>query len=139
MRAQVVLLQEGKLLLARHEKPSKTYWVLPGGAIEENESPEEAAVREVKEETGLDIRLSRLLFVEEPCQLDDVHFTQPRYTYFGEIIDGSLESRPDVGGHPVKGRLTGCEWVAPDDVRLDAATRATIDVVLLKLSVDEVD
>lgn len=44
-----------KLLLVFHKKFHK--WVQPGGHIEENETPEEAALREVYEETGLKIKL----------------------------------------------------------------------------------
>ena len=44
-----------KILLIKHKKFNK--WVQPGGHIEENETPEEAALREVYEETGIKIRL----------------------------------------------------------------------------------
>lgn len=44
-----------KILLVKHKKFNK--WVQPGGHIEEDETPEEAAVREVYEETGLKIKL----------------------------------------------------------------------------------
>ena len=44
-----------KILLVKHHIFDK--WVQPGGHIEENETPEEAAVREVYEETGLKISL----------------------------------------------------------------------------------
>lgn len=44
-----------KILLVKHKKFNK--WVQPGGHIEENETPEEAALREVYEETGLKIKL----------------------------------------------------------------------------------
>lgn len=44
-----------KILLVLHKKFKK--WVQPGGHIEENETPEEAAVREVYEETGMKVRL----------------------------------------------------------------------------------
>lgn len=44
-----------KFLLLLHKKMQK--WVQPGGHIEKDENPEEASIREVKEETGLDIRI----------------------------------------------------------------------------------
>lgn len=37
------------------------YWSLPGGKMEAGESIDQAAIREVKEETGLDIRLKRVV------------------------------------------------------------------------------
>ena len=53
--AFVVDIESKKLLLVHHKDLNK--WVQPGGHIEENETPEEAAIRETFEETGLDIEL----------------------------------------------------------------------------------
>jgi len=51
-----VVLRDGEMLLIKRAvKPHKGHWCPPGGVIDEGESPEEAAVREVKEETGLDV------------------------------------------------------------------------------------
>lgn len=47
------------LLIKRRTVPFKGYWALPGGRVEAGESVEEAVVREVKEETGLDIEIIR--------------------------------------------------------------------------------
>jgi len=47
------------LLVKRRTVPFKGYWALPGGRVEAGESVQEAIVREVKEETGLDIEIVR--------------------------------------------------------------------------------
>lgn len=47
--------EKGKFLLIRHKKLQK--WLPPGGHIETNERPDVAALREVKEETGIDVVL----------------------------------------------------------------------------------
>lgn len=52
--ATVYILHEGKVLLLYHKKLQK--WLPPGGHMEPNETPPEAARREVKEETGLEIQ-----------------------------------------------------------------------------------
>lgn len=52
-----------KILLVHHKKFNK--WVQPGGHIEDNETPEETAVREVYEETGVKIKLMGTRFPRE--------------------------------------------------------------------------
>lgn len=52
---------EGRVLLARHA--AGDVWVLPGGAIEPEESPADAAVREAYEETGILVELERIVGV----------------------------------------------------------------------------
>lgn len=57
---------EGKFLFIRHKKLQK--WLPPGGHIEKNEIPDIAALREVKEETGLDVELQGERFpIESDC------------------------------------------------------------------------
>jgi 8-oxo-dGTP pyrophosphatase MutT (NUDIX family) len=55
--ARVVLLDEaGRVLLVRFEYGGWSWWVAPGGGLEEGETHEGAARREVEEETGLNLR-----------------------------------------------------------------------------------
>ena len=51
----------GRVLLARHVEGNR--WLLPGGGVEPGETPADAAVREAWEETGLIVRLTRLVGV----------------------------------------------------------------------------
>lgn len=59
----VVPLDGGIVLVQRAIEPSLGLWVFPGGYVDRGESVEHAAVRETREESGLDVRLMRLLGV----------------------------------------------------------------------------
>lgn len=52
--ARGIIIKKEKILLIHRNKNNRDYYVLPGGGIEENETPEEAIIRELKEELGLD-------------------------------------------------------------------------------------
>lgn len=61
-----LLIEDEKLLMIKKSRgPYKGKYDLPGGKIEEGESPEKALVREFKEETGLDIEIGDFLAVSE--------------------------------------------------------------------------
>ena len=59
-----VIIKDGKILLIkRKNEPFKGRWALPGGFVEYGETVEEAVLREVKEETGLDAEIKKLVGV----------------------------------------------------------------------------
>jgi len=57
IRVSALLRWEGRMLLCRHEKPGKEYWLLPGGGVNGGESLAEALHRELLEEVGIDDEL----------------------------------------------------------------------------------
>src|SRR5215218_3374473 len=62
LAATIILPRGDRVLMGRRTiEPRRGYWTLPGGYVELGESAEEAAVREAKEEVGVDVRVDRLL------------------------------------------------------------------------------
>lgn len=61
-RAAIVLFNNGKVALIKRVRDDKTYYVFPGGGIEKNETPKDAAKREAREELGLEVEIGPCLF-----------------------------------------------------------------------------
>jgi 8-oxo-dGTP diphosphatase len=84
-RAAIVLLQDDKIALIERHRAGMHYFTFPGGHVETGETPEQAAVRETKEELGLDVSILRLL--AEVWWHD-----RPQYYYLVEVIGGNFGS-----------------------------------------------
>jgi ADP-ribose pyrophosphatase YjhB (NUDIX family) len=64
VRVTGIVIEDGRLLLLNQDTPNTgRSWSLPGGKLEEGETLAGALVREMKEETGLDVEPGRLLYV----------------------------------------------------------------------------
>lgn len=137
--ASVFIVHEGKVFLHLNKKLRK--WLQPGGHIELDEGPLEAAVREVKEETGLDIELIGGTQVPEladstedilpPKFLNRHPFNETHehidFTYFGRVIGGTLQ--------PEEGVET--QWLTKEELEkadIYPTTRAYALVALRELS-----
>ena len=122
VRAQVALFTGGDLLCVRHRKAGREYFVLPGGHLDSGETLWEAAVREVREETGLEVEAGRLWalseFHGERRQVVDC-------TFYATAWSGRprLGTDPEGTGHPAA--LVALEWLG-HEAFADAPFRPTL-------------
>jgi ADP-ribose pyrophosphatase YjhB (NUDIX family) len=89
----IIIEKDNKIvLIKRKREPFKGKLVLPGGHVEENETVEEAAMREAKEETSLDVKLKEILGVYSEPKRD------PRYLTISTVfIAGPLSKKIKAG------------------------------------------
>ena len=110
--AVAVIDDSGRVLAGRHRELDK--WVFPGGAVDPRETPADAAVREVWEETGLLVDLTRLVGVWGGRPGDRVVYRNGdvvdylMVAFEGEVIGGSLD-RDDE-------EMERLEWLHPDEL-----------------------
>ena len=85
----------GRILLVRRRYPPKAGdWCLPAGFIEIGESPEASAVREIREETGLTVRITGL--VDSWASDEDPRTPVVSYAFTAEVVSGTLEAGDDA-------------------------------------------
>jgi 8-oxo-dGTP diphosphatase len=106
--SSVVLKKDDKLLLVKEVLESKKeYWIFPGGGVEFGETIEEAAVREAKEETGLDVEIKEFLGFKEVIV--------PKYDYHTIIFFFIAEPM----NHDIKTieKILDAKYFSPDEMK----------------------
>ncbi|MFN8411845.1 MAG: NUDIX domain-containing protein [Anaerolineales bacterium] len=129
-RACAAIIKNGKILLVHHRSAHESYWTLPGGGVEGNETYEQAALREVKEETGLDVVIGPLLFVE-PYEVG------LSYCYQAELLGNDV---PSLGFDPEEVHLPrehqllqGVAWHLLEDKKNDKQVSKVISTLGIQL------
>jgi 8-oxo-dGTP pyrophosphatase MutT (NUDIX family) len=102
--AAVILDERGRVLLVRHTY-GRLNWELPGGAAEPNESIVQTALREVQEETGLQVTARHTSGIYYEPENDMLHFV-----FLCEPQDGDLEPRPRGW------EISACAFWPPNDL-----------------------
>lgn len=111
-----VIVADDRILLTHWNELGRTGWTLPGGGMEEYETPQQAAVREIREETGFDTEILDILGVDsmyltpaDRMVAGDGPLHALRIVFRARIIGGSLT-------HEIGGSSDEARWVPLADV-----------------------
>ena len=117
--ASVAILKAGRFLLVeRGREPSKGLFAFPGGRLEPGETPEEAARRELFEETGLtagELRLWRIIDLRGPEREDGPIYRL--HVFLGHSVDGAAAAADDAAS---------LGWYSLDEMRGLPITDSTL-------------
>ena len=103
VRVGIMLIKDNKILL--HKNDNRENYCLPGGEIHFLESSEEAIIREIKEETGLDINVEECVStVENMFEHQGIKFHEIFFVYKGTFVDDIDTSKviENIEGKPLK-------------------------------------
>lgn len=112
-----------RLLIRRAQEPSKGLWSVPGGVIELGETVQDAVIREVREETGIDVQIERLVDVADAIIRDDqgkVRFHYVVIRYLTRPLTTIAKPRSDV---------SEAEWVDLNDATNYPLTKGAAKLV----------
>ena len=99
IRGQEPANEDRIVLIRRNKEPAKGLWTFPGGAVELGESVRDAARREAREETGLEVRLGEVALVLDHVARDPNGRVRYHYIiidYHAEPLGGDLRPGTDV-------------------------------------------
>lgn len=113
--ATLLLWDRGRLALVRSAETGQ--WQTIGGAVDPDEHPADAAVREAAEETGVRATLPRLRGVVGGPAYRVTYVNGDRCAYVASVFDADLPPGSDVVLDPDE--VTELGWFAPDDIPLD--------------------
>jgi ADP-ribose pyrophosphatase YjhB (NUDIX family) len=88
----IIFNEDGNVLLSHRQDID--VWNLPGGRVETRELPDEAVVREVKEETGLEVVIERLVGVYGKVDKDEIVFA-----FVCRVVGGKLVLSDEADQH----------------------------------------
>ena len=110
--AGMFVVHEERLLMVRHVRQRRyDFWVTPGGGVKGTETLEQAAVREVFEETNLIARPEKLIYVEEFYSPDTRHC---KFWFLGKFESGVLSvSQPDAQAE----YITEAAWLSQAELQ----------------------
>jgi ADP-ribose pyrophosphatase YjhB (NUDIX family) len=108
----VLVESEGRILVVRHVKAGAyDFWVAPGGGVQGDESLRQAAQREAREETGLDVEPLDLAYIEELMQPGLRHC---KFWFTGRALGGTLSAdAPEATAE----HITEAAWLSREELQ----------------------
>jgi 8-oxo-dGTP diphosphatase len=117
MISQAVIIMNDKVLMVQqHVQRGDIVWNFPGGGMEENETPEQTCIREVREETGYEVQIKKLLLKGKE-----------KFTFLAEVIGGELSLDKELIGNE---DLVDVKWISLQDYeKFDTYTRPVLELL----------
>ncbi len=128
----VVINDSGDILLIR--RADNDNWALPGGAIDLGESVSQAAIRETKEETGIDCEITGITGIYSDPKHIILYTSNNEARQEFSIV---LTARATAGQPTVSNESTEVSWISPADIdryHMDRSMRLRIDHYLVHSS-----
>ena len=122
IRVTGVLLHEGRLLLVQQRVSQARAWSLPGGKLEPGETLEEGLRREMREETGLAVRVVKQLYLCDKPEDRLLHIT---FLLEIDSLDGLRLPTNELETTPI----TAIEWVEPETLPAYGFSQRWADLV----------
>lgn len=133
-RASCLVIRDNKILMAKHSQDGIEYYCLPGGGIELDETPEQAAVRELKEECLVDGTIINMTCI---CSFPDE--SKQNYTFHIDIgeQEPKLGYDPEIINNPI---LVGIKWLSLNEIcERDRAYLWAAGLTAIREFTDELD
>ena len=122
----LIVNNRGKIMLVKSHKWFDK-WTIPGGHIELGEKMEDAVVREIKEEVGVDVKVERLLLTQEAIYTGQ--FWKKRHYIFFDFLCRCENDKVTLDNREIQ----GYSWVWPGEalnMDLEAFTRNVVEKYL---------
>ena len=94
----LVIDKDKALIIKRGEEPNKFLWSIPGGLVEIGEELEEAAIREVKEEMGIDIKIEKMIGIFNCINRNknEIKYHYVIIDYIAREFTGSIKTNKEI-------------------------------------------